>query len=597
MMKKTILIILFFIAVNSTKAQAFNPLLASMLQDTLSTYLAFIPDIKGMSASVYIPGQGLWQGTGGLSYAGQPITSDMEFGIASNTKLFVATAMLKLVDNNIISLDDPLSTWLPAYPNINSNITIRQLLNHTSGVQDPIFLPPWIDTIMANPTRVFTPVEVLSWVAAPTFPAGTSWGYSNINYILAAMIAESATGFHISQIIRDSILTPLNLDPTFYDVEEAEIGIIAHRWFNTIDYHDTSRVALNTAGAAAGALFSTSSEMAQWYNALFNNQLLSPSSMDELTNFVATGNPTYTYGLGVRRETTQGYTYWGHAGDTWGYKSKMMYDTCNGTVVCGFSNSFPSGMSAVTFLLYRTVINHIPGCSDLISGTNTVCQGENSVVYTISPIGNATSYTWTLPSGATGTSNTNTISVDYGLDGVSGDIVVSGVNNYGAGGTSKLWVTVNPKPATPVITQNEGTLSSNYISGNQWYNSAGLINGATNQNYVVTAIDDYYVIVTILGCSSDDSNVINATLTGTQENVNNEPIKIYPNPVSNELTIEIEGNNEVLNFEILNTIGQVFFKGNLVEKTTVQTNNFTHGVYLIKFKNGEIFELKKLIKA
>jgi hypothetical protein len=76
----------------------------------------------------------------------------------------------------------------------------------------------------------------------------------------------------------------------------------------------------------------------------------------------------------------------------------------------------------------------------------------------------------------------------------------------------------------------------------------------------------------------------------------NDAIMIYPNPVSNELIIEINGNNEKINFYILNAIGQVVFKGNLVEKTTVQTSNFAPGVYLIKLENGKTFEFKKIIK-
>ena len=225
----------------------------------------------------------MWQGTAGDSYTGQPITSDMEFGIASNTKLFVSAVMLKLTENNILSLDDSLHSWLPSYPNIDPDITIRQLLNHTSGVQDPIFLSPWKDTIMNNPSRNFTPQEVLSWVGTPLFPAGTSWSYSNINYILAGMIAENATGFHISKLIRDSILTPLNLDSTFYDVEEPERGILAHRWFNSFDYNDTSRVGLNTAGGCAGALFSNSGDMTRWYHTLMTGQLLSLIHISEPT--------------------------------------------------------------------------------------------------------------------------------------------------------------------------------------------------------------------------------------------------------------------------------------------------------------------------
>jgi len=84
--------------------------------------------------------------------------------------------------------------------------------------------------------------------------------------------------------------------------------------------------------------------------------------------------------------------------------------------------------------------------------------------------------------------------------------------------------------------------------------------------------------------------------TGVENYVKPEAISIYPNPVSYELNIEIEGNIEQVNFEIFNSIGQVVFKGNLVEKTTIQTSNFEFGIYLIKLENGKVFEFKKIIK-
>jgi CubicO group peptidase (beta-lactamase class C family) len=378
-MKKIILVSLLVVSSFMSRAQVFDPALANMLQDTLDTYVSLISNIKGMSASVYIPGQGIWTGTSGVSYTGQPITPDMRLGIASNTKLFVSAVMLKLSEDGIINLDDSLHHWLPNYANINPDIKIRQLLNHTSGVSDPLFVSPWMDTINANPTRIFTPAEVLGWVGPPQFPVGTGWGYSNINYILAGMIAQSATGFSISKLIRDSILTPLNMDSTFYDVEEAENGVIAHRWWNNVDYNDTSRVGLNTAGGCAGSIFSTGAEMVQWYNVILGGQVLNQSSMNELTKFLPTGNPTYQYGLGLSRETTQGLTYWGHGGRTWGYRSKMIYDSCLHVSVCGLSNSDPSGMDGVTFILYRTVKNQLPLC------TTGINSSGNSGGFTIYP--------------------------------------------------------------------------------------------------------------------------------------------------------------------------------------------------------------------
>jgi len=377
----------------------------------------------------------------------------MRFGIASNTKLFVAAMLLKLEENNILSLEDSLHTYISiTNPNINPNIKIHQLLNHTSGVSDPFFTSPWFDTINNNSTRIFTPDEVLGWVGPPLFTPGTSWGYSNTNYVLAAMVAKSATGVELAQMFRDSIISPLNLSETFTDVQESVSGILAHRWWNSIDYHDTSRVGLNTAVGYAGSIFSTSADMAYWYNALFNGDVINQTSLNKLTTFVTTSNPNYQYGLGLSRETTQGFQYWGHGGRTWGYKSKMIYDNCLDVVVTGLCNSDPAGSDAVTFLLYRAVKNHIPACSGPISGPASVCEGTNSVTYTVPPVPNANSYVWTFPSGVSGTSTSNTISLNFGANASSGIIKVTGVNNYGPGGSSSLSVTVHPKPATSPIT-------------------------------------------------------------------------------------------------------------------------------------------------
>ncbi len=592
MMRKLVLGFLLLTGAQAADSQTFNPLLATMLEDTLDTYVAQIPNIKGMSAAVWVPGQGIWKDTAGLSFNGQPVTPDMEFGIASNTKLFVAVVMLKLAENNIFSLDDSLHEWLPALQNVDSNITIRQLLNHTSGISDPIFLSPWMDTIMANPTKTFTPNDVLSWLGAPLFLKGTSWGYSNVNYILAGMIAENATGFHISQLIRDSILIPLNLDSTFYDVEEPITTTIAHRWFNNVDFHDTSRVGLNSAGGCAGALFSTASEMVQWYDALMRGQVLNSASMSQLTTFVPTASVTLDYGLGIGRETVQGLTFWGHGGSTWGYKSKMIYDSCMNVVVAGLANSFPAGMDGVTFLLFRVLVNHLPTCAGMISGTDTVCQGQDSVTYTVPAIAKATSYSWTLPAGITGSSATNSIEVNFGLAAVSGSIEVRGTNNYGDGAASSFFVLVNPKPPVPVVTQNGNIIQSDAIAGNQWYDPTGAIPGANNQAFPPPTNGKYSVIVTLSGCSSDTSNVIDFVMIGTEDGLANTRVRVYPVPFGDELVVETRF--EELDFEISNSTGQIVFRGSAAGKFRIETGKFSPGVYVIRFSDGRSKVLNKL---
>ena len=241
-------------------------------------------------------------------------------------------------------------------------------------------------------------------------------------------------------------------------------------------------------------------------------------------------------------------------------------------------------------------VNSFPMAAGTISGTTTVCQGQNSEAYMVPAITNATAYIWTLPGGTTGTSTTNSITVNYGTSAVSGSITVKGHNACGDGAVSTLAINVNVRPLTPIISLINNVLHSNALTGNQWYNQNGLISGATNQDYPVISNGNYYIRVTLSGCSSDASNTISITNTGIEKVGNSSVIKVYPNPFSSEFRIEMEGNIQKLNFEILNTSGQVVFTGNFLEKTTVQTSNFAPGMYFIKLQNGKTFDFIKITK-
>jgi D-alanyl-D-alanine carboxypeptidase len=274
----------------------------------------------------------------------------MEFGIASNTKLFTAVLMLKLAENNHISLEDSLHQYLPTYNNIDPNITIRQLLNQTTGLDDVTNVPGYADSIMANPNRVFTASELLSWAGPPIFTAGTNWNYCNTNYLLAAMIAESATGRTYGQLLRDSILTPLNLDSTFLDVYDTVLYRIAHPWQNGFDNFNIPRTSVNSAAWSAGAMYSTSGEMTDWYNALMNGQVLNQASFNEMTTFVGSGN----YGMGIAETNINNQTVWYHGGQIWGgYNSSMMYDTASGIIICVLVNQIPAQAYLISSQLHN----------------------------------------------------------------------------------------------------------------------------------------------------------------------------------------------------------------------------------------------------
>lgn len=261
---------------------------------------------------------------------------------------------------------------------------------------------------------------------------------------------------------------------------------------------------------------------------------------------------------------------------------------------CEVKSSCPSmSIFSDTAVLF---IKSIPYKAESISGLDLICQGQDSVTYAVPTIEGSASYIWALPPGATGKSTTDSIKVNYTTSAISGNISVKGYNLCGDGGQSTLPISVKIKPEAPTITLQGNTLHSIINYGNQWYNQNGLINGATDQDYLVSSVGTYYDIVTTNECSSGPSNIINIAITGIEYTENNKLIKVYPNPVSTELIIEIEGSTDLTRFEILNLAGQIILKGCFVERTVIQTKDLHPGIYLIKIENSKIFEFKKIVK-
>lgn len=590
-MKKILLLVLFVATLQTTKAQSFNVNLAQKLQDTLDYLVSTNVNTKGISASVYYPGQGIWRGASGISNVGVPITTTMKLNLASNSKLYTAVMLLKLAENNILSLEDSLFEWIPNYPNINPNTTLRQLLNHQSGISDMYLTQVQFDTILNYPNTNWSAAAVLGIVGAPQFAPGAGYYYSNTNYILAGMVAESATGYHISQLIRDSILTPLQLDSTFYAPNEVVTGAVATPWkngnVNVIPLSFTSAV------GAAGAIYSTASEVVQWYIALMAGQILNANSLSEMTTFLS------NYGLGIAKYTFNGRTVWGHGGSNpEGYRTRVIYDPCSGAAICGLSNSNPSGIDGVTVLLHKILVTYLPSCPASVTGLTTVCQGQTNVIYTVPLITNATSYIWTLPSGATGVSNTNTINVNFGATAVSGNISVVGSNIYGESPASTYAIIVNPLPATPLISINGVTLTSNAPSGNQWYNSGGVMVGETNTTYTITSSDNYYCIVTLLECSSDTSNNINTVLTNVNETFLQNNLKIYPNPSSSDITFQTNFRLNNATLVLTDYFGRTVAKINNISDYSfiLHRTNLDNGLYYVQLiEDNRVIAIKKIV--
>ena len=188
--------------------------------------------------------------------------------------------------------------------------------------------------------------------------------------------------------------------------------------------------------------------------------------------------------------------------------------------------------------------------------------------------------TWTITRnpGSVTTTGTGTTKTLTGIP--AGTYTFSVTNSEGCTSLATNSVTLNSVsvPATPTITQNGNVLHSSATSGNQWYNQTGLIGGAVYQNYTVTANGTYYVKVTQNGCESNQSNSITISGLGIENIETNNLIKVYPNPVSDELVIEINDGSQLSTIKISNIIGQIVYNGEMKDKKVISVAGFAKGV-------------------
>jgi D-alanyl-D-alanine carboxypeptidase len=319
---------------------SFDPTWAGRFQEVLDSVVA-AEGIMGASAAVLAPGEGIWSGISGNSMPGVPLTSEMRFGIGSNTKLFIAVIMMKLQEEGLLSLDDHLYQWLPSYQNIDSSITVRQLLSHQSGIYNYTDNNAFWNAVGADTAHFWTPQEILGYAKAPPFEPGTGWRYSNTNYILAGMIIEAATGKSWVQKLHEIIFDPLDMDSTFVGAYEPPNGPIAgYQWWGGVgpwfNYPVTSYF---SSVGPAGAILSTAYEMVQWYHALIGGEILSNSSLQQLLDFEAASS----FGLGIvgDADVSQRYPWYDHGGDVYTHHSQVLFDLKTTSVFFIVKNSDP----------------------------------------------------------------------------------------------------------------------------------------------------------------------------------------------------------------------------------------------------------------
>src|SRR4051812_47631350 len=206
-------------------ALTLDPSVATRLQARLDTIRAKT-GIPGVSAAIILADGSTWTGTSGLGYVKGKrfVTPETVFAIASASKTYLSAVTLQLVDEGRLGLDTPVLDYLPDQP-IDRRITVRMLLDHTSGLSD-FFLNPKIDKApQKDGHRRWTSAEALGYMRDQVFKPGTGWHYSNTNYVVLGLLAERVTGLDLGSLFHQRLFGPLALTKTYYQPTDEPTGV------------------------------------------------------------------------------------------------------------------------------------------------------------------------------------------------------------------------------------------------------------------------------------------------------------------------------------------------------------------------------------
>lgn len=299
-----------------------------------------------------IPGiiVGVWNKEKNLSYlkafgynnpiTKEPMSVNQKFRIGSNTKSFVTTIILQLIDERKLKLDTKMSEFYPDFPNADK-VTILQLCNMSSGIKNYTMTSEFDDLFMAEPLHKWTLDEILTITSKYDydFEPGTGWNYSNTNTQILGGIIETLTGKSLASNLKERIFNKYNLTNTSYPdnnimTQPATLGWVipdvATGYFNCSEYWDLSW------GGAAGAIISDIYDVKTWITNLIDGGLTSDSLQTKRFQGIKLSNDNdYYYGIGIY---TYGNGMWGHNGGLPGYTSIMMRDKSRDYTVIIFFN-------------------------------------------------------------------------------------------------------------------------------------------------------------------------------------------------------------------------------------------------------------------
>ena len=247
-------------------------------------------------------------------------------GIGSITKTFVSATLLLLMEDDLLALDDSIGRYLENYPNVPAGATIRQLLGHRTGINDYLNenIEIW-NTWFSQPDSLWSVDSILhNHILGPNFEVGSSWSYSNTNYLLAGRIIQNITGQPWHHIVRERIIEPMGLNHTFiYPYESPGSQNFANCW---ADYDmngqpedlQGSGVTMDgffSLASSAGCIISNPEDMVNFSQQLYGSSFLQPSTLAEMQIDYTNGSQGFLYGLGTTSAPQLFEENWGHQGN------------------------------------------------------------------------------------------------------------------------------------------------------------------------------------------------------------------------------------------------------------------------------------------
>ncbi len=344
---------------------------ADALQARLTTLQSTL-ELPGVSVAILWADGRSWVGAAGLAdvAAKRPVTPDSGFALASISKTYTAAVVLQLVEEGRLALDQPVAPLLPAY-RLDTRITVRMLLDHTSGLPD-FFLNPKIDKpLQSAPDAAWTPTRSWTYLTPKHAKPGSTWIYANTNYLLLGELVTAVTGRPLATEIRDRLLDPLGLSDTWYQVAERPRATTTLGYRTATTGGSTRQIRVSsgdevmpfrsviTAAGGAGSIASTALDTARWMEAFAGGRVLS-GTMQAAMLADAGRTPALharvPYGLGIQVTTLAGWPALGHSGRYLGFRTVARYLPDEGITIVVLTNQGTVDPTRVATSLLKLVI-------------------------------------------------------------------------------------------------------------------------------------------------------------------------------------------------------------------------------------------------